>query len=190
MGGAVHFGGISGDERKHTKPGNQPKGKEGAEAPGHILNPLGRRHWSGPSSYTTEKIRRKQEVGWGGKRKQRKWRRKQLPSQLSQGPLHTLNGATGETEVGSRPEGGSCTQTWLHTQIPLASWPAIRPTEVGGRLPLAVLSGWQKQSTVPEPGQAPFPPTRQMIPWAWEIHLARIPRRGGREHSFSGPRGK
>lgn len=65
-------------------------------------------------------------MGGGGKGKQMRRRRKQLPSQLSQGTLLTLNGATGEMEMGGRPEGGSCTQAWLHTEIPAASWPAIR----------------------------------------------------------------
>lgn len=117
--------GIHGNERKH-KTGNQPKRKGETAAPRHILSPLGRLHWSCPSQYRREKTRRKWKVGGGGKGKQMRRRRKQLPSQLSQGTLLTLNGATGEMEMGGRPEGGSCTQAWLHTEIPAASWPAIR----------------------------------------------------------------
>lgn len=61
-------------------------------------------------------------------------------------------------------------------------------TEEGRRrLPFAALSSWQKQSAVRGPGQAPLSPTRQMIPWAWEIHLARNSWRGGREYRFLVP---
>lgn len=176
-------------EMKGNTQDREPAQKEGE----------GRSPWthSKPTEETTLELSlpiqktKDKEVGWGRKRKQRKWRRKQLPSQLSQGSLLTPNGATGETEVGSRSRGDSYTQLWLHTQIPLASWPEIGPSftaaEGRRRLPFAVLSSWQKQSTIHEPGQSPFPPTRQTIPWAWERHLARILVEGAGSTAFLVP---
>lgn len=100
---------------------------------------------------------------------------------LSQGPLLIPSGATGEPEVASRPERGCrihcCHPGFTHRfLLPVGqtsgpqSW--LRKGEGGC---LLLFSPVGKNSTVREPGQAPFPPTRQMILWAWEIHLVRIP---------------
>lgn len=104
---------------------------------------------------------------------------------LSQGPLLTPSGDTGDTEVLSRPESSCC----IHTAAILAahtdSCCQLARHQVlshgCGREKAACLllfSPVGKNSTAHAPGQASLPPTRQMIPWAWEIHLARIPIEG------------
>lgn len=101
---------------------------------------------------------------------------------LSQGPLLTPSGTTGETEVVSRPESGDC----IHTAAILAAHTdsccqlarhqvLCRGCGKGEGGCLLLFSPVGKNSIAREPGQAPFPPARQMIPWAWEIHLARTP---------------
>lgn len=116
---------------------------------------------------------------------------------LSQGPLLTPSGTTGETEVVSRPESGDC----IHTAAILAAHTdpccQLARRQVGPlswlrkgrrRLPFAFLSSWQKQHS-PRAWPGPISSHKANDSLGLGNTPGQNSHSGGREHSFAGPRG-